>query len=150
MYKHLLCFIVKKSYTELYKWNNDRLIFSGHTKEKVVLKVVYGLLKEKSSRWDDIGQALGISYNDRQIIGNNENCIKLEAVLNKWIESKCSDVSWSHLIKTLKELQLCDLADEVKKHLRDDNYQDGSTSIDGKFCNARSDSITIIMFHYFV
>ncbi len=94
---------------------------------------MYDLLQEKSSRWDDIGEALGISLNDRQIIGNNENWNKLEAVLNKWIESKCSEVTWSHLIKTLVKLELCALADKVKKHIHDDNHQDDSTSTDGKF-----------------
>ncbi len=100
------------------------------------MSVVHGLLKEKSSKWDEIGEALGISLNDRQIIRKDDNCIKLETVLSKWIESKCSEVTWSHLIKTLKELKLCDLVDKVRKYLYDDNHQDGSTSTDGKFCNA--------------
>ncbi len=112
------------------------IITSDHTVE-LTLNGVYDLLKDKSDKWNDIGEALGISYNDRQIIRNNVDGNKLEAVLNKWIESKCSEVSWNHLIKTLEELKLCDSADKLRNHLlHDDNHQDGSTSIDGKFCNA--------------
>ena len=43
---------------------------------------------------------------------------KLEKVLNKWIESQCSDVTWDHLIKVLEEdLENKAPADKIRQHL---------------------------------
>ena len=42
---------------------------------------------------------------------------KLEAVLNNWIETHCSDVSWDNLIQVLTELELIDVVREVKQYL---------------------------------
>ena len=43
---------------------------------------------------------------------------KLEAVLEKWIQSRCSEVSWDHLIKVLEtDLEFRQLADDVKQYL---------------------------------
>ena len=43
---------------------------------------------------------------------------KLEAVLDKWVQSKCSEVSWDHLIYVLEvDVENCQLADDVKKYL---------------------------------
>ena len=43
----------------------------------------------------------------------NDN--KLEAVLNNWIETHCSEVSWDHLIQVLTELEFIDIARDVKE-----------------------------------
>ena len=41
---------------------------------------------------------------------------KLKAVLNQWISSHCSDVSWDNLIETLIELSFIDLARDVESY----------------------------------
>ena len=42
---------------------------------------------------------------------------KLEKVLDKWIDSRCSEVTWDHLIHVLEvQLQNCQLAEDVKRH----------------------------------
>ena len=46
---------------------------------------------------------------------------KLEAVLNKWIESQCSEVSWNHLIQVLIDMELVDVAEEVRRYLQTDH-----------------------------
>ena len=38
---------------------------------------------------------------------------KLETVLNKWIETHCSEVSWDNLIKVLTELEFIDIVETV-------------------------------------
>ncbi len=96
-----------------------------------MLNEVFVLLQDKSSRWDDIGRVLKVSYDYRQTL-RGEDGNKLERVLYKWIESKCSEVSWSHLINSLEDLELCDSADKVRRHLSDDQ-QDGSVASSGKF-----------------
>ena len=43
---------------------------------------------------------------------------KLEAVLHKWIVSRCSEVSWDNLIQVLMEVELIDTAKEVRSYLQ--------------------------------
>ena len=45
---------------------------------------------------------------------------KLEAVLNNWIETHCSEVSWDNLIQVLNELEFIDMIREVKSFLQRD------------------------------
>ncbi len=87
---------------------------------KPTLSEVYRILKGKSANWNAIGEALGVSYNDRQgishdlLIPTKEG--KLEAVLNLWIQEQCSEVSWNHLYDIIKnELHYNDTAVEIKK-----------------------------------
>ena len=57
--------------------------------------------------WDSVGQALGVSRNFRAGLSSEgvqtTNESKLERVLEKWIESECSEVSWRHLTEILIE-----------------------------------------------
>ena len=45
---------------------------------------------------------------------------KLEVVLNNWIETHCSEVSWDNLIQVLTELEFIDIVREVKSFLQRD------------------------------
>ena len=49
--------------------------------------------------------------------GSRDDEGKLEAVLEEWIESRCSEVSYDHLIKVLKELSLNKFAEKVKSFI---------------------------------
>ena len=62
-----------------------------------------------------------MKYNFREsllrdgILRTDDN--KLEAVLNKWIETHCSEVSWDNLIQVLTELEFTDIVKAVKGFL---------------------------------
>ena len=49
---------------------------------------------------------------------NIDNDDRLEAVLNKWIESESAPVTWSSLINALQAIELVDVANNVKDFLR--------------------------------
>ena len=52
--------------------------------------------------------------------GLRTNDNKLEAVLNNWIETHCSEVSWDNLIQVLTELELIDIVRDVKRFIKKD------------------------------
>ena len=52
--------------------------------------------------------------------GLRTNDNKLEAVLNNWIETHCSEVSWDNLMQVLTELELIDIVRDVKRFLQKD------------------------------
>ena len=85
---------------------------------------MFRLLKPKSSLWDEIGRSLKVEYGYRQellqqgVMTNSE--AKLEAVLNNWIETHCSEVSWDNLIQVLTELEFIDVAQDVRSFLQRD------------------------------
>ena len=104
---------------------------------EVKLKEVFDLLKDKSNKWNDIGQTLDVPYNFREGLrseATGQN--KLEEVLHKWIESKCSNVTWDHLLNVLEKLELRDSVGKVKTYLYNDDHHDGQqdTPTDGKLC----------------
>ncbi len=80
---------------------------------------VYHHLKQVSAKWDDIGRELCVSFDFRCGLKQDDTPEKkLENILDKWIDSQCSDVSWDALIKVLTEkLQLTRIAQEIKTEL---------------------------------
>ena len=52
--------------------------------------------------------------------GLRTNNNKLEAVLNNWIETQCSEVSWDNLIQVLTELEFIDTVRDVRSFLQRD------------------------------
>ena len=80
-------------------------------------------MKSISCKWNAIGRALGLSLSVRKSITKpglqQTDEDKLKEVLDKWIESQCSDVTWDHLIHDVLEVDLKnhELADDVKRHL---------------------------------
>ena len=52
------------------------------------------------------------------VMTNDED--KLEAVLNNWIETHCSEVSWDNLIQVLTELEFIDVVRDVRRFLQQD------------------------------
>lgn len=67
---------------------------------------VFDRLKNKSSKWYDIGRELKVEKDYRDSLNHDGSSIetKLENVLHKWKESRCSDVTWKNLKKVLKNL----------------------------------------------
>ena len=81
---------------------------------------VYKLLRKKSAYWEDFGRDLFLDENFRQQLRHERSSTaeaKLTKVLNKWIESESSDVTWRNLMKVLKRLQFLDMAMDVKRYL---------------------------------
>ena len=79
----------------------------------------YSLTRCRASKWNDLGRMLKVSYDQRQQLQkkNETDEDKLETILHKWIESECSPVTWSNLIGALENIQLMDVARDVKKFL---------------------------------
>ena len=62
----------------------------------------------------------------------NDN--KLEAVLNNWIETHCSEVSWDNLIQVLTELEFIDIVRDVRSFLQKKKLTETSQSRFTTFC----------------
>ena len=94
---------------------------SGGYHRKPELNEIFGLLKEKSSNWYEIGESLGVSRNDRESIKNAQPYDKgrLENVLEKWLqESDQSKVTWDDFIQVLKDkLKYNDIVEKTKELL---------------------------------
>ena len=92
------------------------------TAEPPQLKDVFKLLKHKSYNWQSIGQSLMTPFDHRQSLERKGTMMsdqdKLEDVLNQWIQTRCSEVSWRHFIEVLKELKFNDVVEDVKSFLK--------------------------------
>ncbi len=80
-------------------------------------------LNDISYDWGNIAQHLGVPSGIRQGLykdcGRNNN-EKLDAVLNEWDQSQCSDVTWDKLVDALGKAGHQKTADEVKQYLIND------------------------------
>ena len=117
LYIHLLCVGSSKKVSQSSTEGapNANLILS-HRPE---LHDVYSLTRCRASKWNDLGCMLKVSYDQRQQLQkkNDTDEDKLEAILHKWIESECCPVTWSNLIHALEDIELMDVAQDVKKFL---------------------------------
>ncbi len=75
-----------------------------------------------SVQWNSIGAELNVNFDYRQqlfregVMSTTEQ--KLEYVLNKWVETKCSDVTWENFLDMLKSVELNRIAGEVRDFLQ--------------------------------
>ena len=97
-----------------------------------MLNDVYRCLRKYANDWDEIGRALNVDHSYRsslrsQGLATEDKC-KLESVLDKWLESQCSEVSWDNLIKVLREFDLSAAADIVEAYLLKDGSKYNWTS----------------------
>ena len=78
---------------------------------------MFKLTRSHSVRWNALGRELNVSYNfreDLKIDVTFSNDARLEAILNNWIETESSPVTWSTLVEALEELELKETAKQVK------------------------------------
>ena len=98
--------------------------FSSTFRHIPQLRDLHCLLVPKSCEWDRIGRCLGVDLNFREGLlrdgAQRTNDNKLEVVLNNWIETHCSEVSWDNLIQVLTELEFIDIVREVRSFLQRD------------------------------
>ena len=89
---------------------------------------VFKLLRDRAFRWEDIGRELEVPYGCREELRTEgvqsypES--KLERVLVKWVESKCSDVTWSKVIQVLASLQFNDAMESAELFLKREDVLD--------------------------
>ena len=77
----------------------------------------FHLLSSYSARWNNFGIELGISVNDREILHRDITRAadgKLEFVIHKWIESKCTPVTWDNLIEILDGMGYTAIVEMIK------------------------------------
>lgn len=76
---------------------------------------VFGLMKCHSARWGEFARQLGLSYNDRKLLYNEpiQADQRLEKVIDKWIQSMCSPVTWDKLTDVMKIMGLQDVVDVI-------------------------------------
>ena len=118
------CFTYYITLNNYNEYNEVFFVIGTVQKCKPDLEDVLDQLKRKSFEWYKIGVGLKVDYNFRQSqlkVGIMTNDLeRLETVLNKWIESECSEVSWNHLIQVMKDMELVDVAEKVKSYLQTD------------------------------
>ena len=71
--------------------------FSSILQKRPLLKDVFSLLQEKSSKWDDIGRAFNVLFDDRDGFRTDvslSNETHLERVLNVWLETSRYTPTW--------------------------------------------------------
>ena len=82
---------------------------------------MYHLLKEKSADWNGFRRELWLDGNYGDTLARDRSLTdddRLDKVLTKWIEAQPSPVTWSMILKMLRELELLNVADKVKKYLK--------------------------------
>ena len=78
------------------------------------------MLKKQSSLYDDFARELNIDDELRDKLKSDKtshNNAKLEDVLKHWITEKTCSVTWAKVLEILDDLQLEDVAEEMKQFL---------------------------------
>ena len=74
-------------------------------------------MKGKSSNWNEIGREFGIDYNFRQSIKGTPKD-NIEEVIQTWVSSQPTEVTWKKVIDVLRELEYIDTVQSVEEFLR--------------------------------
>ena len=109
-------------------------------KQRPKLTNAYRLTKPISSRWNELGQALGISTGYREQLrrdGSLSDDDMLEKILTKWIELESRPLTWSTLVEALKTIGLKDTARQVIDFL---------CSLDGMLAGEYTDHTSLLMY----
>ena len=80
------------------------------------------LIKSHSYKWNELGLSLEVPYNYRTELESMSvsNSVRLEKVLNKWIETESVPVTWDRLIEGLEEIELRNVKEHVIEFLKTD------------------------------
>ena len=98
-------------------YNRSCLLNSFNSGSNPTVAQMFKILEEKSANWDGIGRELGILLNYRQQLRKNiglEDPDRLEAVLNKWVESTSPPVTWKMFKEKLKNMQYMDIVGKLE------------------------------------
>ena len=105
--------------------------FSGGKDESILKKKpqksdVFKLLRRKSASWEDFALELQIDDNERKKLRMEVTIsieLKLERVLEIWMQSETTEVTWEKIIQVLVALKSIDLAKEVKRFLQQEKHR---------------------------
>ncbi len=85
------------------------------------------VLGDMSARWDSLGGSLKVDKNIREGLTYNSmlrESAKLETVLQEWMQSYCSPVTWEHLFNVLKDdMKRMDEAAKIDQYLQRDDIK---------------------------
>ena len=84
------------------------------------MKDIFGLIRDISASWNQLGGELEIPLNDRKSLqGDARQTVedKLEFVLSKWIQNETKEVKWKVILKALEVLKRKDLKKKVIEYL---------------------------------
>ncbi len=84
---------------------------------------MYKLLEGTSGDWDKIARHLKVCFKFQEELRKNvgvDDSWRLDAVLNKWDNSECSEVTWDTVIDVLKRAGHNKTAREVEEYLLND------------------------------
>ena len=100
--------------------SGDVCLSQAQLDEKPNLHDVFKLTKSHSIHWNALGRELKVDFNfrEQEQRKSKDDDDRLEAVLNKWIESESAPVTWSSLIIALQAIELVNVANNVKDFLR--------------------------------
>ena len=78
------------------------------------------ILKNKSAKWNSIGEVLEVPFNDREELRQDarDASEKLEAILEKWFQSNSSQVTWEMFKSALKKLKYNDCVRDVESKIQ--------------------------------
>ncbi len=85
---------------------------------------VYNILRDKRSRWEQLGSELCIPLSFRQELHRNhtvstDRCLRM--VVDRWLQ-QTENPTWDQLIEALTEMQLYDSVQRIKKFLEKGQY----------------------------
>ena len=109
------------NFLKLFSW-----VGSGHKRyhdllmKSPELDDVFPLMTKLSSLWYDIGGRLRVPRDERESllqVTNLTNDGKLEKILDIWISSQTSEVTWKMIIDMLMGFEKRNIASEVAKYL---------------------------------
>ena len=88
---------------------------------------VFSLIKCHSAKWDEFARELKVLDNTRDSLRRNIRFVdegRMEFILEEWIESHCSPVTWENILDVLSSMHLKSTASEVLKFLNNQQVID--------------------------
>ena len=85
---------------------------------------VFDLVKDSSSQWNELGRELRVTMNSRDSLDRDRSLtddVRLEKVLDFWINGERKQVTWQVIINALEKIRRTDLAKKVHKYLDQQN-----------------------------
>ena len=102
------------------------MILSDIWKKSPLEYDAYRVLKDMSSEWNSLGESLEVPKNFRNgmIYNARPDTEKLENILEHWMQSYCSPVTWEHLFDVLRnELKWKNEATKLVEYLQQDDIK---------------------------
>ena len=86
------------------------------------IKDVFGLVKDISPSWNELGAELHVPHNYRESLGRDGRMTdrdRLECVITNWIGNETKEVKWRVILEALRPLKRKDLIKKVINYLEE-------------------------------